>query len=81
MARSGARKSCETLRVNASSCSFVVRSTEFWEPPSKGGYFDSRRLNAELRALDFVRFLRPLSKYPPLNRLFCNHIWMLAVRQ
>ena len=59
---------------------FAIRSTEFWEPPSKGGYFASRRLNAELRLLDFLRFLRPLSMHPPLNRFFCNHIWMTAER-
>lgn len=59
---------------------FAIRSTEFWEPPSKGGYFASRRLNAELRVLDFLRFLRPLSMHPPLNRFFCNHIWMTAER-
>ena len=44
------------------------------------GYFDSRRLNLELKLLDFVRFLRPLSYHPPLNRYFCNHIWMVAER-
>jgi hypothetical protein len=59
---------------------FRVRSVEFWEPPARGGYFSSRRLNAELRVLDFIRFLRPLSMHPPLNRFFCNHIWMAAVR-
>jgi SAM-dependent methyltransferase len=74
-------QSAPDMRAEVERHGFAVRSTEFWEPPSKGGYFESRRLNAELRALDFLRFLRPLSKYPPLNRLFCNHIWMLAVRQ
>jgi SAM-dependent methyltransferase len=59
---------------------FRVRTAEFWEPPSKGGYFSSRRLNIELRVLDFVRFLRPLSYYPPLNRFFCNHMWVTAER-
>lgn len=68
------------LRADVEKHGFAVRSTEFWEPPSKGGYFESRRLNAELAVLDFLRFLRPLSKYPPLNRLFCNHIWMAAER-
>jgi SAM-dependent methyltransferase len=66
------------LRAEVERHGFVVRSTEFWEPPAKGGYFDSRRLNAELAVLDFLRFLRPLSQYAPLNRLFCNHIWMAA---
>jgi 2-polyprenyl-3-methyl-5-hydroxy-6-metoxy-1,4-benzoquinol methylase len=59
---------------------FRVRATEFWEPPAKRGYFTSRRLNFELKVLDFLRFLRPLSNYPPLNRYFCNHIWMTAER-
>ena len=68
------------LQANVEKHGFSVRSTEFWEPPSKGGYFESRRLNIELRVLDFLRFLHPLSKYAPLNRLFCNHIWMTAER-
>jgi ubiquinone/menaquinone biosynthesis C-methylase UbiE len=68
------------LRADVERHGFAVRATEFWEPPSKGGYFESRRLNMELAALDFLRFLRPLSKYPPLNRFFCNHIWMTAER-
>jgi hypothetical protein len=68
------------LRADVESHGFAVRSTEFWEPPSKGGYFESRRLNTELAILDFLRFLRPLSQYPPLNRFFCNHIWMTAER-
>ena len=73
-------QSAPKLRADVEQHGFAVRSVEFWEPPSKGGYFTSRRLNAELAVLDFLRFLRPLSKYPPLNRLFCNHIWMVAER-
>jgi hypothetical protein len=73
-------QSAPRLRAEVERHGFKVRSTEFWEPPSKGGYFASRRLNVELRVLDFLRFLRPLSQYAPLNRLFCNHIWMTAVR-
>jgi ubiquinone/menaquinone biosynthesis C-methylase UbiE len=69
-----------TLRAEVERHGFAVRHTEFWEPPSQGGYFESRRLNAELAILDFLRFLRPLSQYPPLNRFFCNHIWMTAER-
>ena len=68
------------LRREVERHGFRVQASEFWEPPAKGGYFSSRRLNLELKALDFVRFLRPLSYYPPLNRFFCNHIWMTAVR-
>ena len=59
---------------------FRVRASEYWEPPSRGGYFNSRRLNIELAALDFVRFLRPLSHHAPLNRFFCNHMWVTAER-
>jgi SAM-dependent methyltransferase len=73
-------QSAPRLRTELERHSFRVRRVEFWEPPAKGGYFASRRLNVELRALDFVRFLRPLSLYPPLNRYFCNHIWMTAER-
>jgi SAM-dependent methyltransferase len=73
-------QSAPKLRAAVERHGFRVRGVEFWEPPSKGGYFESRRLNVELRVLDFLRFLRPLSNYPPLNRYFCNHIWMTAVR-
>ncbi len=73
-------QSAPKLRAAVETHGFRVRGVEFWEPPSKGGYFASRRLNVELRVLDFLRFLRPLSNYPPLNRYFCNHIWMTAVR-
>ncbi len=58
-----------------------VKRVEFWEPPMAGEYFDTPRLNAELKLLDFVRFLRPFSLYPPLNRWFCHHIWMVAERR
>jgi SAM-dependent methyltransferase len=68
------------LRREVECHGFRVRSSEFWEPPASGGYFSSRRLNIELQLLDFVRFLRPLSYFPPLNRFFCNHIWVTAVR-
>jgi 2-polyprenyl-3-methyl-5-hydroxy-6-metoxy-1,4-benzoquinol methylase len=68
------------LRAEVERHGFRVRTSEFWEPPSKGGYFSSRRLNLELKALDFIRFLRPLSYYPPLNRFFCNHMWVTAER-
>jgi hypothetical protein len=68
------------LRREVERHGFRVRSVEFWEPPSRGGYFTSRRLNLELAVLDFLRFLRPLSRRAPLNRWFCNHIWMTAER-
>jgi 2-polyprenyl-3-methyl-5-hydroxy-6-metoxy-1,4-benzoquinol methylase len=68
------------LRREVERHGFRVRRTEFWEPPSGTGYFDSRRLNMELKVLDFLRFLRPISYHAPLNRWFCNHIWMTAER-
>ncbi len=68
------------LRRDIERHGFRVRSSEFWEPPAKGGYFSSRRLNIELKALDFVRFLRPLSNCRPLSRFFCNHMWVTAER-
>jgi ubiquinone/menaquinone biosynthesis C-methylase UbiE len=73
-------QSAPKLRAETERHGFRVVRTEFWEPPSARGYFGSRRLNVELKVLDFVRFLRPLSHYPPLNRYFCNHIWMTAER-
>ena len=73
-------QSAPALRAEVERHGFRVRRVEFWEPPSDQSYFSSRRLRLELKALDFVRFLRPLSYYPPLNRWFCNHIWMTAVR-
>jgi len=73
-------QSAPKLRAEVERHGFVVRGVEFWEPPARKGYFSSRRLNAELKVLDFLRFLRPLSHYPPLDRYFCNHIWMTAER-
>jgi len=73
-------QSASKLRAETERHGFRVTRTEFWEPPAVRGYFASRRLNIELKVLDFVRFLRPLSHYPPLNRYFCNHIWMVAER-
>lgn len=66
------------LRRQLEAHGFRVRALEFWEPPPGRDYFDTPRLNAELRMLDFLRFLRPLSLYPPLDRYFCHHIWMTA---
>jgi SAM-dependent methyltransferase len=73
-------QSAAGLRREVERHGFRATRTEFWEPPSRGGYFASRRLNAELAVLDFLRFLRPLSRRPPLDRFFCNHIWMTAER-
>jgi len=58
---------------------FRVGRLDFWEPPG-APFYASRRLNLEVKLLDFIRYLRPLSLYPPLNRWFCNHIWLVAER-
>ncbi|HUS81999.1 MAG TPA: methyltransferase domain-containing protein [Dehalococcoidia bacterium] len=58
---------------------FDVRKTEYWEIPHQLPYM-SRRMMFELMLLDSVRYLRPLSFVWPLNRLFANHIWMVAER-
>jgi SAM-dependent methyltransferase len=73
-------QSLSGLRREVERHGFRVTRTEYWEPPSHAGYFASRRLNRELAVLDFVRFLRPLSTRPPLNRFFCNHLWLVAER-
>lgn len=61
---------------------FMVRRVNHWEPPH-GSFFkpELRWHNAFMRLLDFVRFLRPFSRIPPLNRLFSNHIWVVAERR
>jgi SAM-dependent methyltransferase len=56
---------------------FRVRKTDHWEPPLPPG---PQQLFLELMLLDSVRYLRPVSYHWPLNRLFTNHIWMVAER-
>lgn len=60
---------------------FQIRRVDYWEPPS-APFFDKRLRwhNFLIRLLDLVRFLRPFSRFPPLNRLFSNHIWVVARR-
>jgi SAM-dependent methyltransferase len=58
---------------------FRVEKTVYWEIPGQWPYV-SRRLTIELMILDALRYLRPLSYAWPLNRLFTNHIWMVATR-
>jgi ubiquinone/menaquinone biosynthesis C-methylase UbiE len=65
------------LARSLEDCGFRVRKTEFWEIPHQLPYM-SRRMTIELMLLDSVRYLRPLSYVWPLNRLFANHIWMVA---
>jgi ubiquinone/menaquinone biosynthesis C-methylase UbiE len=58
-------------------CGFGVKKTEYWEIPHQLPYM-SRRMTIELMLLDSIRYLRPLSFVWPLNRLFANHIWIIA---
>ena len=65
----------DTLRAVLEGAGFRVERLLYWEP---GTY--PARLSLRLRLLDLLRYLRPLSYLPPLNRYFCNHIWALASR-
>ncbi len=74
-------QSAGSLRECLERNGFRARRIEFWEPPH--GPFFERRLrwhNILVGALDVVRFLRPFSRFPPLDRLFSNHIWVVAQR-
>ncbi len=75
-------QSVATLRSALRRAGFRVRRIDFWEPP-RAAFFppELRWHRMGLRALDAVRFLRPLSLLPPLNRLFSNHIWVVAERR
>ncbi|MGB2695534.1 MAG: class I SAM-dependent methyltransferase [Dehalococcoidia bacterium] len=66
---------CRLLQTHG----FQSIMVNFWEPPV-GQFFDERRYQLELQALDCIRFLRPFSRYWPLNRYFSNHIWITAQR-
>jgi len=68
-----------SLRDALRRCGFRVVRIDHWEPPS-APFYDSAWLNFWLAVLDGVRFLRPWSRFPPLNRLFANHVWVVAER-
>jgi cyclopropane fatty-acyl-phospholipid synthase-like methyltransferase len=74
-------QSAGTLRAALRRAGFRVRRVEFWEPP-RGRFFPpgERWRNLCVGLLDVVRFLRPVSRFPPLNRLFSNHVWVVAER-
>ena len=78
----GPPSACELLRAALERHGFWVRRVDHWEPPP-GPFFgeEMRWHNVWLKVLDAVRFLRPLSRFAPLNRFFSNHIWVLAERQ
>ncbi len=60
---------------------FRVRHVDYWEPPDVRVFPpEERGLNRAVAALDVVRFLRPFSRFPPLNRFFSNHLWVVAER-
>jgi SAM-dependent methyltransferase len=69
----------QELRGLLEAHGFRVRLLDFWEPPYPP-FYSSLRLNIEVKLLDLVRYFRPISRYPPLNRFFCNHIWIVAER-
>ena len=54
---------------------FVDIRLRFWEPIAY-----PTRWSLRLKALDFLRFLRPMSFFPPLDRFFCNHLLATARR-
>lgn len=68
-----------SLRNALKAAGLSVRRVDVWEPP-QAPFFpkEERSLNFWLGVLDVVRFLRPLSRVPPMNRLFSNHIWVVA---
>ena len=63
--------------LSASLCrhGFVDVRLRFWEPVAY-----PTRWSLRMKTLDFLRFLRPMSLFPPLNRFFCNHILATARR-
>ena len=75
-------QSSASLRAALERHGFRIERIDFWEPPH-GPFFDPKRRwdNVLLQLLDVVRFLRPFSRFPPLNRWFSNHIWVVAQRR
>jgi SAM-dependent methyltransferase len=65
------------LKRTLAESGFRVGKTVYWEIPGQWPYV-SRRLTIELMILDALRYLRPFSFAWPLNRVFTNHIWMIA---
>jgi len=65
----------ESLQDALDDAGFYVERLLYWEPTAY-----PTRLSLRLRLLDLLRYLRPLSYFPPLNRYFCNHIWAVARR-
>jgi hypothetical protein len=72
-------QSAGSLRAALEEQGLHVKRIDHWEPPP-GSFFgpEMRWHNFWLAVLDGVRFLRPFSRFPPLSRLFSNHIWVVA---
>jgi SAM-dependent methyltransferase len=66
------------MKHSLEEAGFAVRKTEYWEMEQLP--YESRRVTIELMLLDSLRHLRPFSYHWPLNRVFSNHIWMIAER-
>jgi SAM-dependent methyltransferase len=64
-----------SLRAALEDAGFCIERILYWESTAY-----PTRLSLRLRLLDFLRYLRPLSYFPPLDRYFCNHIWAVARR-
>lgn len=61
---------------------FKIKRVDHWEPPADHFFAPELRWhNWGIAVLDAVRFLRPLSRLPPLDNLFSNHIWVVAERR
>jgi cyclopropane fatty-acyl-phospholipid synthase-like methyltransferase len=74
-------QSARSLRRALEGAGFRVRRVDFWEPPAAPFFPERYRWrNVAIRLLDTARFLRPVSRWPPLDRLFSNHIWVVAER-
>ena len=68
-----------SLRDALQAAGLRVRRVDVWEPPQTPFFpKEERALNFWLGVVDVLRFVRPFSKVPPLNRLFSNHIWVVA---
>ena len=69
-------------RAAPGKAGFAPGRVDRWGPPA-GDFFDAslRWHNLGVKAVDVVRFLRPASRFAPLNRFFSNHIWVVAGRR
>jgi len=65
----------DSLRAALEDAGFRIERLLYWEPAAY-----PTRWSLRLRLLDFLRYLRPMSYFPPLSRYFCNHIWAVAGR-